>query len=382
MKVKENIAFNHMISPIYALRQGGRQSIVKSIQYGSIAIGSGAASNTATITSVTTANSLIFWNGATNTAATTNNNLIADVALTNSTTVTATRTGTGANTCTARFVVVEFVPGVLTSVQRGTITIASGSTSNTATITSVSEDVAFFNCLGFRSANSSTERADAVLATVDLTAATTVTATRAVNDSNDIIVGYQVAEFNSLYIHQTAKVSAVLSAASGFMTVTKAIGTAISTYPIGGVPLLAYCGFKTGGSTLADCFYTPSHEFSTNNTYKNFFTRDPAGSSTSGTTVVSMVFFKADYIKASQLITVPLLGASSATDLLPSNMTAAKTAVIFTGVRSADGSSGLTASPSVRGTVPAIYYDGANLIANRGNSTSNLFAQTNILEFV
>jgi len=371
-----------MLSPINTLRQGGRQSIIKSIQYGNIAIGSGAASNTATITSVTTANSLIFWNGAYNTAATTNNNLIADIALTNATTVTATRTGTGANTCTARFVVIEFIPGVLTSVQRGTITIASGSTSNTATITSVSEDVAFFNCLGFRSANASTERADAVLATVNLTTATELTATRTTNDSNDIIVGYQVAEFNSLYIHQTAKVSATMSAASALLTVTKAIGTAISTYPIGGVPLLAYCGFKTGGSTLADCFYTPSHEFSTNNTYKNFFTRDPAGSSTSGTTVVSIVFFKADYIKTCQVITVPLLGASSTSDTLPTNMTAAKTAVIFTGVRSADSSSGLTASPSIRGAVPAIYYDGANLLTDRGVTTSNLFAQTNVMEFV
>ncbi len=371
-----------MAAPLYGVRQGGRSSIIKSIQYGTIAIGSGAASNTATISSVDTANSLIFWNGSHNVSATTNENLIGSVALTNSTTVTANRYGTGANTCNVRFVVIEFISGVLTSVQRGTITIASGSTSNTATITSVTEGVAFFNCLGFRSANASTERADSVLATVNLTTATEVTATRATNDSNDMIVGYQVAEFSTNYIYSTAKVSATMSANSALLTLTQALGTAISTYPIGGVPLMAYCGFKTGGSTLADSFYTPSHETSTNNTYKMFFTRDPAGSSTSGATVISVVFFKPDFIKSSRLFTVPLLGATSVTDTLPTNVTAAKTAVIFTGVRSADGASGLTASPSIRGTVPSIYYDGANLMSDRGNSTSNLFAQTNIMEFV
>lgn len=370
---------NHMASPILGVRSGGRASIIKQIQYGSISIGAAASSNTATITAVTTANCLIFWNGAYNGTASTNQNMIADVVLTNTTTVTATRSSTS-DTCVARFVVVEFVPGVLTSVQRGTITIASGSTSNTATITSVSENVAFFNCLGFRNNNSSNERIDSAFATVDLTDATTVTAARTTNDTFDTIVGYQVAEFNSLYIYRTAKVQAVLSAASGFLTLTGAVGSAISTYPQGGVPFIGFAGFKVPVA-LASAFFTPSLEFSTNNTYKMFFTRDLNGSSTSGTTSLSVVFFRPDFIKAAQLITVPMLAASSATDLLPANNVAAKTLVALTGYRT-DSAVGQSSAGCLGQLSAGVYYDGANLLTNRGSGTNNLYLQTSMIEFV
>jgi len=374
-------AMNHLRAPLMGVRQGGRQSIVKNIQYGSISIGSGNTSNTATITSVDTSNSLIFWLGSYNTSATTNQDMIANVALTNATTVTATRSHGGTNTCVARFVVIEFIPGVLTSVQRGTITIASGSTSNTATITSVSENVAFFNCLGYRSTNSSAERIDSAFATVDLTAATTVTATRGVNDSFDTIVGYQVAEFSTNYIHRTAKVSAALSAANGLLTLTGALGTAISTYPQGGVPFVAFAGLKPAGSACADAFFSASHEFSTNSTYKLMHVRDVAGGSTSGTICNSIIFFKQDYIKSSFVLTIPLIGAASATDTMPANETASKTLLSLSGYRS-NSSTAIGSAGSLQKVVGAIYYDGANLVANRGSATDNLYVQANVIEFV
>ncbi len=373
-------AMNHMRSPLAGVRQGGPASIIKSIQSGTIAIGSGSASNTATINAVVTANSLLFWNGSYDATATTNQDMIADVVLTNTTTITATRSNAGTNTCNARYTIIEFIPGVLTSVQRGTITIASGSTSNTATITSVSENVAFFNCLGYRNTNNSAERIDSAFATITLTDATTVTASRTTNDSFNTIVGYQVAEFSTQYIYRTAKVNAALSASSGMLTLTGALGTAISSFPQGGVPLIGWAGFKTAGSTIADGFFSPSLEFQIDTTFKMFHVRDVTGSSTSGTNSLSIVFFKPEYARYSQLITIPMVTANSATDTMPVNSVAGKTFVGLSGYRTT-GSCGAGSAGSLQRLIGAVANDNTNIYCNRGSTTENCYVQANVVEF-
>lgn len=86
--------------------------VLKSAQYGNITIASSAASATATITAVNTAKALLLFCGHTSTAsgaysATDIKDLSAYMDLTNSTTVTALRPGTGANALGSRFCIAE-----------------------------------------------------------------------------------------------------------------------------------------------------------------------------------------------------------------------------------------------------------------------------------
>jgi hypothetical protein len=169
----------------------GSSGGIRSIQAGSIAINA-AASNTATIASVIVGNSVIIYGGhTTNDVGTTRPVTTARVTLTNSTTVTATN-GLNSGIQTVTFTVIEFEPGVLRSVQRGTITVGASAT-ETATITAVDTRKAAVIFLGFTIAAFASN--DLVYPRLDLTNSTTVTATVALAGGSTV-VGYQVVEFN------------------------------------------------------------------------------------------------------------------------------------------------------------------------------------------
>lgn len=111
---------------------------IQSIQQVSIAIASGATSGTATISSVTTGNCALFYQGikTTQTTSGTIYTSFISVALTNSTTVTATSDGLSGTGNAINATVVQFVSAAInTSTQSGTINLSS--TSNTATISAV-----------------------------------------------------------------------------------------------------------------------------------------------------------------------------------------------------------------------------------------------------
>lgn len=118
---------------------GGGGGVIKSIQRGTIVIAGSAVTNTATIASVSSSDSEVVMDGNTSqhlSDATTGTGW-AGLTLTNATTVTATRTtGTAGETCTVSYEVIEYYPGVLKSVQRGTKTFI-GAAAATQTITSV-----------------------------------------------------------------------------------------------------------------------------------------------------------------------------------------------------------------------------------------------------
>jgi len=85
----------------------------------------------------------------------------------------------------------QFLPGSIKSIQRGTITIANSSTSNTATITAVVTAKSIISLLG----TSSTETSAAnLLARVELTNTTTVTATRG-GTTGSVTVRYLAVEY-------------------------------------------------------------------------------------------------------------------------------------------------------------------------------------------
>jgi len=171
--------------------QFGRPSGIKSIQTGSITIADLTSSNTATITSVDLNNSIIIHGGRNTGSTNTFVNQECRVALTNATTVTVSRSGSSAVNVVG-YTVIEFYPGVIRSVQRGTITINSTNTSATATITAVDTTKSVVFWLG----SDASSNGSLTAAYLTLTNSTTVTSTRNTQDgSSTSVTGYQVVQF-------------------------------------------------------------------------------------------------------------------------------------------------------------------------------------------
>lgn len=173
--------------------------LIRSIQQGSVAINGSTASGTTAITAVTLANSMILYEGYRLSYATAEDirRTSPRLELTDTTTVTAYRQANDSATAipAVGFTVVEFYPGILKSVQRGTIAIAAA-TSNTATLSqAVSTTRAMVMFLGVTSDALAAEMREHY-ATVTLTNGTTVTATVTTAGSS-VVVGYQVVEFHA-----------------------------------------------------------------------------------------------------------------------------------------------------------------------------------------
>ncbi len=131
-------------------------SAIQNIQQGTITM-TAAASNTATITAVVAANTIVHYNGATTTDTSASFSIIKNkLVLTNTTTITATRT-TGTNNLTARFVAIEFAAGVLNQAVQS-ITAASNTTALSAALTLFDSryTLAFHGGWSYNSANSDT----------------------------------------------------------------------------------------------------------------------------------------------------------------------------------------------------------------------------------
>lgn len=112
-----------------------RPTGIKSIQSFTINL-TGVTTGTATITAVDTSNSFVIFLGSTSAVATAVNRDVGRLALTNSTTVTGTQdVGHNADP-TISGMVIECWPGLLKSVQQGTVTLAAAA-SGTATIAAV-----------------------------------------------------------------------------------------------------------------------------------------------------------------------------------------------------------------------------------------------------
>lgn len=177
-----------------AVAQWTQPGIVKSVQQSTIDL-NGLTSKTATITSVVTANALIFHQGASYGASTADPSVFTLIALTNATTVTASdRTALGA-AMPVGFVVIEFVPGVLKYVQRGTIDVNGGTTATAAITSPVNTLKAFVTSLGFVPSLDPTFDFQKHVPRLALTNGTTITMTVGANPTVSMTMGYQVAEF-------------------------------------------------------------------------------------------------------------------------------------------------------------------------------------------
>jgi len=168
---------------------------IQSLQSGMIDLAS-ATSNTATITSVNTSSAaLIFLGNRNNNNTTSANQWLCRVALTNATTVTATRGASQAGAQECGFTVLEYLPQFIKSVQAGTISLTSVTT-NTATITSVNTAKAYVAYLGVDTGDTNSPTTpDISMTRVSLQSATSVQAAHFAGSAFAFNVGYQVVEF-------------------------------------------------------------------------------------------------------------------------------------------------------------------------------------------
>ena len=175
----------------------GASSLIASVQRGTISLNA-ATSATATINAVNTAYSVVqFLNYSTTYQNGPNGTQSRDykprLELTNSTTVTASKNLATASNDTVPYEVIEFMPGALRSVQKGTIQFVSG-TVYTATITSVNSAKSLLFHLGSSDPMTNTyDVPNYFNAALVLTNDTTVTASTGTTSA--LLVGYQVVEF-------------------------------------------------------------------------------------------------------------------------------------------------------------------------------------------
>ena len=175
----------------------GASSLIASVQRGTISLNA-ATSATATINAVNTNFALVqFLNYTTTYQNGPNGTQSRDykprLELTNSTTVTASKNLATSSSDIVPYEVIEFMPGAVRSVQKGTIQFAGGSP-YTATIASINSAKSLLFHLGSSDPTTNTyDVPNYINAALVLTNDTTVTASSGVGSF--ILVGYQVVEF-------------------------------------------------------------------------------------------------------------------------------------------------------------------------------------------
>lgn len=121
---------------------------VVNMQTGTIVLGSGVTSNTATITSVDVNNAFVVYGGvlSTTTGAESMRTVLSMIDLTDATTVTAARS-LGTDSATVAYTVIELTPGIIKQVQKVSVTSTGAATTDDATISAVvlANTVSFVN---------------------------------------------------------------------------------------------------------------------------------------------------------------------------------------------------------------------------------------------
>lgn len=170
----------------------GTRSLIRSIQRTTITL-TGVTSNTVTITAVVPENTRLNWLGNTYSLDSDpdTSSSATRIALTNATTVTATRASNG-NSAIVSFEAIEYMPGLIRSIQRGIIGV-TGVTSNTATVNAVTPSKSTLRILGWSTTDTLGFWAEWGPVLV-LTDATTVTAAKGVA-AGSVTVGYELVEW-------------------------------------------------------------------------------------------------------------------------------------------------------------------------------------------
>ena len=227
-----------VMNVLYAAAGGG---IISSIQQMDLTIASSSATGTATITSVDTSRTAVFfsYNNAGAVRQTLGNidppGTFCRVSLTNATTVTATRGSASAFSKDIVVTVVEYSAAAVDSVQQGTIAMTNGIVTATDTITSVttSRSVALFNGDTISSSNVGDGRART---SVSLTNSTTVTATRGTGaaSAHTTTSGYVVIEFAAGITDSVQEFEVTISSGTSATATISSVDTSkTATFPGG-----------------------------------------------------------------------------------------------------------------------------------------------------
>lgn len=241
---------------------------VNSVQHGTMTIGSGATSNTATITSVNLANSSIMHLGNTMAINTfTATNLCCNLELTNSTTITANRATTTSIVSSINYCVIEWNPAIIQSVQQRAVTLISSTATDTDTISSVNVNNTILLWGGFTAGNNSFTNA---LYNVRLTGATSVLLSRGGTNSSTRTIKYTAVEFVSGFLKSNAQTfsKTILSGSSS-------ISQAITSAGAGGVVVSG--GVLSIGTSTGSVFSASQLTSSTNVDSVRNFTSSSAG---------------------------------------------------------------------------------------------------------
>lgn len=191
-----------------------------SMQTVAITIGTGATSNTATISRVS-GNAFILFNGMTCTDTSTANDIYARIELTDTVTVTATRnTSSASKTVTVYATVFDCTSALIKSVQSGTIVYAAGDSSKTATITSVNTSCTAVHLLGCITSQAAPGFSN-IDSIIELTNATTITGSRLFSGPTETL-GFVAIEFQPWVVKslQQVKCSFTSSATTNDTAIT------------------------------------------------------------------------------------------------------------------------------------------------------------------
>lgn len=213
-------------------------SAIVSIQSGSVTLDDAAeVSGTAAISSITTAQSILIWQGMVGVGGgSIESNYLMGFTLTDSTTVTGLRgtATTGTNDVTGYFTVVTLDSAVVDSIQHRTINYSNVSTNDT--ITTIDPDRSWLVFGGFTSTSTSDPNC---YAQAQITSATNVQVTASTTGSAGTLYA-TVFEMNADYIESVERNSINVDNA---VTSNTATITSVDT----SVSFVNYCGFITQG---------------------------------------------------------------------------------------------------------------------------------------
>lgn len=277
------------------------------VQYVSIAVGSLASSNTATITAVGSG-AYIIWMGRKYSTTDIDATLaMGRIELTNTTTVTATRgSAVDTNTMTMTACIVDGdTTNFVKTVQSSTIALSTAQTSNTATISAVTNNNTGTNYLGVSVTTVGTTQFQAVAVKIAL-ATTTVTATRNSATSVAIVVGFQCIEYQG-----AALAAAVQNVSKGWTSGTSVTST-ITSVTAANSQVLWGGNFNNASTTSANAFQ-PYVKLTNATTLTFVVNTDPGGGQ--DTVNCTVVPFVAGVLTANvvQRNTISLSAATSAT---------------------------------------------------------------------
>lgn len=193
------------------------------VQQFSITIPSSASTGTATINSVGSGAFILYGGFNPNTSANPQQDY-AYLQLTNSTTVTATRSGSAvSDTVVLTGCILDGdTTNLIKSIQQGTIAVGSGASSNTATINPVTNANVAVHYLGQLTTDASLAL-DSILARLSLSG-TTLTATKATTGAA-VTVAYEIIEFQGTVLTANAVQQVSAASSSGVTSFTASLGS-------------------------------------------------------------------------------------------------------------------------------------------------------------